>query len=306
MLGVARRSSLRLLQDRGRRPREYAEPGFLDPVPHPLDFIWLELTGRCNLECVHCYAESSKLAEDHLKTDDWTAILVDGFRAGCKGVQFIGGEPTLFEDLVQLIVKSRDLGYEYVELYTNATQLTDTLLNEMEAHSVQVAASFYSPSPETHDAITRAAGSFAGTVDGIRRIVERGIPLRVGIIRLPENATHLEAAKDFLVGLGVARDKVLVDRVRGHGRGALIVNEHNEYSGLCGHCGDGRLAVASDGSVYPCIHAREFRLGNALLDSLGEIAGSSRLVEFRREMLANLDENVKKALHEDPHSPRGL
>ncbi len=24
-----------------------------------LSFIWLELTARCNLECVHCYADSS-------------------------------------------------------------------------------------------------------------------------------------------------------------------------------------------------------------------------------------------------------
>ena len=150
------------------------------------------------------------------------------------------------------------------------------------------------------------SSDLASTVDGISKMVRRGIPLRVGVIRLPENATGLEATADFLVQLGVARDKVQVDRVRGHGRGAMIVNEHNDYSGLCGHCGDGRLAVASDGSVYPCVHAREFKLGNALEDSLHELAGSPQLVEFRRAMLANLDDQVKKALLEDPHSPRGL
>lgn len=278
----------------------------MDPKPHPLDFIWLELTCRCNLECVHCYAGANALAVEYLTTDDWASILADGLDAGCKGVQFIGGEPTLFEGLPFLLEKSRGLGYEYVELFTNATMLTDTMLDELEAYNVQVATSFYSPSAETHDSITQNEGSFDSTVDGICRIVRRRIPLRVGLIRLPQNATELEAATDFLIKLGVEKERVITDRVRGHGRAETIVNEHNEYSGLCGHCGDGRLAVSSDGSVYPCVHARQFKLGNALQDSLREIAGSPLLIEFRRAMIANLDDNVRQALIENPDSCRGL
>ena len=297
---------MNLLERWGRRKNGSADRGLCDPRPHPLDFIWLELTGKCNLECVHCYAGSSMLAEEYLKTDDWMSILVDGSQAGCKGVQFIGGEPTLFADLPLLIEKSRELGYEYVELFTNATRLTDAMLDDLEAYNVQVATSFYSHSAETHESITQAKGSFDSTVDGIRRTVGRDIPLRVGLIRLPQNATDLEAATDFLVQLGVARDRVIVDRVRGHGRAEMIVNEHNEYSGLCGHCGDGRLAVAYDGSVFPCIHARQFKLGNAPHDSLDEIAGSPQLSEFRQAMLANLDDQVRKAVLDDLHSPRGL
>jgi sulfatase maturation enzyme AslB (radical SAM superfamily) len=29
----------------------------------PLDFLWLELTNRCNLQCTHCYADSGPTAE---------------------------------------------------------------------------------------------------------------------------------------------------------------------------------------------------------------------------------------------------
>lgn len=288
----------------GRRGSACSGPPSLDPTPHPLDFIWLELTPKCNQECIHCYASASETLDERLASDDWISILRAGSEAGCKGVQFIGGEPTLYDGLASLIGKSRELGYDYVEVFTNATRLTDLMLDELEAHGVQVATSFYSCSPETHDSITQAAGSFRSTVDGIVRIVGKDIPLRVGLIRLPENVTQMEETTDFLVELGVPRDRVIVDRVRGHGRAESIVNEHNEYSGLCGHCGDGRLAVAYDGSIYPCVHARRFKLGSALEDSLGEIATGPEMFEFRKAMLANLDETVRKTLLDDPHPAR--
>jgi MoaA/NifB/PqqE/SkfB family radical SAM enzyme len=277
-----------------------------DSMSHPLDFIWLEVTPKCNLECIHCYASSNMLRKEYLNTADWLSILLQGFQAGCKGVQFIGGEPTLFKDLIFLIRKSRELGYEYVELYTNATLLTKAMLDELNYYNVELATSFYSHTPEIHDEITQRKGSFHSTVEGIKKIIDMNIPLRVGLIRLPQNATDLEAATEVLVHLGVMPDKVLIDRVRGHGRGAMIVNEHNEYSGLCGYCGDGRLAVSSDGSVYPCVHARQFKLGNALQDPLGQIAASRQLVEFRRAMIANLDDHVRKALLDNPEPCRGV
>ena len=28
-----------------------------------LDFLWLELTNRCNLQCVHCYTEFRRIPE---------------------------------------------------------------------------------------------------------------------------------------------------------------------------------------------------------------------------------------------------
>ena len=62
-------------------------------------------------------------------------------------VQFIGGEPTLFKDLLFLVEKNRELGYNFIELYTNATLLTEEL-NELMAYNVHIATSFYSYNPE--------------------------------------------------------------------------------------------------------------------------------------------------------------
>ena len=70
-----------------------------------LEFLWLELTGRCNLECLHCYADSGpqRPAYESMQLEDWKGVLREASELGCKSVQFIGGEPALYPNLCELI-----------------------------------------------------------------------------------------------------------------------------------------------------------------------------------------------------------
>lgn len=58
-----------------------------------LEFLWLEVTNRCNLECVHCYAEAGPqgFRHDSLSFEEWISILTEARELGCRQVQFIGG-----------------------------------------------------------------------------------------------------------------------------------------------------------------------------------------------------------------------
>ena len=44
-----------------------------------LDFLWLEITPKCNLRCAHCYADSGPQRElsGEMTTDDWLRILAE-------------------------------------------------------------------------------------------------------------------------------------------------------------------------------------------------------------------------------------
>ena len=90
-----------------------------------LDFLWVELTSRCNLQCVHCYAESSPNPEkrDVLVAEDYFIILDSAASLGCRKVQFIGGEPTLVKELPDLIIHAKKRGFEFVEVFTNVRWL---------------------------------------------------------------------------------------------------------------------------------------------------------------------------------------
>ena len=60
-----------------------------------LNFVWLEITGKCQLECLHCYAESGPGGTHGAMTAaNWRRVIDECADLGVEMVQFIGGEPT--------------------------------------------------------------------------------------------------------------------------------------------------------------------------------------------------------------------
>jgi len=205
-----------------------------------LNFIWVELTNRCNLQCSHCYAKSGphEPVTYGLTESDWLRILADARELGCQSVQFIGGEPTLHSSLPVLIKEASRLGYTFIEVFTNGTRISDSFLAICKTYNVQVATSLYSDKFDAHDAITRVAGSHRRTVNGLKQAAQFGIPIRVGVIEMAGNASCGEIVAQYARGLG-ARE-VHIDQVRGVGRGEDYVHEGSPYRQLCGACGNGR------------------------------------------------------------------
>ena len=89
-------------------------------APYRLD---LALTYRCNNDCAHCYnVEGRDLKE--LSTDDWKRILDKAWELGIPHIIFTGGEPTLREDLPELVAHAEKNG-QITGLNTNARRLSD-------------------------------------------------------------------------------------------------------------------------------------------------------------------------------------
>lgn len=82
--------------------------------------LWLELTRKCNLQCVHCYANSGPdlPISDGMTTHDWLVLLRSSRAEGCSSVQFIGGEPLIYPDLPLLLQEASSLNFEEIEVFT--------------------------------------------------------------------------------------------------------------------------------------------------------------------------------------------
>lgn len=249
-------------------------------VEQSLEFLWLEITPKCNLNCTHCYAESTPYnsLRGQMATDDWLSVIQQAFDAGCRRVQFIGGEPTLNPDLFPMISFARNIGYEFVEVYTNGTTLSDHTLDNFKGHGVNLAISLYSFNPRSHDKITLKRGSHVKTVDAIDRALTVGLPLRVGIIEMDENSGEIEETVTFLERLGV--QDIRVDRKRQVGRGASGTVTGDKISELCGHCWEGKLAVNADGYAFPCVFSSFHNVGH-IREGMAEILSKETLRGFR-------------------------
>lgn len=248
--------------------------------PNDLSFLWLEITEKCNLECLHCYANSSPREElfGQMSADEWLTVLQESAAQGCKQVQFIGGEPILHPDLSRMISFASEHGFSFIEVFTNATILNEDLLETFIKFGVQIATSFYSDDPITHDAITEHKGSFNRTVENIKRFVRAGLHVRAGIIEMPENRGHAHRARFFLEGLGVS--DINIDVQRGVGRGQKHLHSLQPMSELCGECWKGKLCVTSFGRVYPCVFSRFADLGT-VKSGIPNILNTDTLSEFR-------------------------
>jgi MoaA/NifB/PqqE/SkfB family radical SAM enzyme len=247
----------------------------------PVRFAWLEITGNCQEKCGHCYADSSPEGTNGtMTTEDWKNTIDQLSGVGTNMVQFIGGEPTLHQDLVELMNHALGKGMQ-VEVFSNLVHVRPEHWEAFKRPGVQLATSYYSTNPATHREITKA-----NTHNPIRKNIQKataaGIPLRAGVIGVQPDQ-DIQGAIAELVELGVDPQRIGVDYLRQVGRGVRDEVTPETTSQLCGNCADGVVAIMPDGRVQPCVFSRqsEFTIGSVRDDSVSGILGSERLVTIR-------------------------
>ena len=180
---------------------EYAE---YMKAPHRMDIMVsaMEKHGKwnCNQCCVHCYAAGQTHAEEEeLTTEQWIKIL-DKLRAiGVPQVTFTGGEPTMRDDLFDLIDHAR---WFVSRLNTNGIKLTREYcqkLRDVELDSVQI--TFYSSDKEIHNTLV-GADHYDETVAGIKNAIEADLNLSINTPLCTLNKDYVKTL-EFLKNLGV-------------------------------------------------------------------------------------------------------
>jgi radical SAM protein with 4Fe4S-binding SPASM domain len=247
--------------------------------------LFLEVTGRCNERCQHCYASAGPDVGTALTREECLRVIVQGRAAGFECLQLTGGDPLLCTFLPVLARAARTAGYPFLEIYTNGLALSESRLMALAPHAPDFAFSIYSHDAAIHDGVTRVPGSLERTCAAVRRVLAAGLKARVGIVALEASAPTLALTRAMVEALGVPAEAIAVDIPRQVGRGdGLSVPELAEHEVRPAHGGPspstrreptlswpGKLAVAYTGDVMPCIFARQVILGNVREEGLGEI-----------------------------------
>jgi MoaA/NifB/PqqE/SkfB family radical SAM enzyme len=256
--------------------------------------LFVELTGRCNEQCVHCYAESSPARTEALGWPEICAVLEDAKTLGFGLVQLTGGDPLVSPHCLQAVELAMELGIPQVEIYTNGLALRGRTYERLRELAPSFAFSFYSHDPTIHDSITQTPGSHGRTVRAIRRTVEDGLKVRVGVISMEQNRDDATRTYNYLQTLGVTEGSIRFDRMRDVGRGHRMPSETDGQAPGIQTGGvesikprnfGGSAAVSYDGKVYPCIFSRHLLLGTIHQASLETILTSPEPIAARKNSL---------------------
>ena len=186
-------------------------------APYRMD---LALTYRCNNDCAHCYNARTRSFPE-LSTDEWKRILDKLWQIGIPHVVFTGGEPTLRQDLVELVAHAGRNG-QITGLNTNGRRLSDRKFTEqlVEAGLDHVQITVESHDPAIHDRMVLAHGAWKQTMAGVRNALDTPLYVMTNTTMLQENASGLAETLDFLADTGVPT--VGLNALIYSGRGATV------------------------------------------------------------------------------------
>ncbi|MBN2399939.1 MAG: radical SAM protein [Candidatus Aminicenantes bacterium] len=166
----------------------------------------IELTERCNNNCIHCCINlpaanrSTRIRE--LDTTQWESILRQAADLGALTVRFTGGEPLLRKDFPDLYIIARKLGLK-VLLFTNA-RLIDAKLAHLFIRIPpleRIEVTVFGLTRKSYETVTKVHGSFLEFQKGVRLLEENRIPFIIKGVYLPANADEVNQIEAWAAAL---------------------------------------------------------------------------------------------------------
>ena len=279
----------------------------------------LELTYRCNLDCVICYNDC-ELPGEPLSFDQYDRLLADLAEMGVMNLTLSGGEPLAHPEFFRIGARARELGF-VIRVKSNGHALRQSLLrrlvSEVDPYAVEM--SLHGANAATHDRQTRVPGSFRRLMDNISLARALGLRIKLNAPLTRWNADEAEAMLDLADahGLQLQIDPDITPRDDGHlgptelaldadglkrftdrlqrradekarggdpQREAESARQQPAQIVSRKHCGAGSSTIAVDpyGNVYPCVQYRQ-AVGNLHGQRMPEIWAESRVLQQVRD-----------------------
>lgn len=161
-----------------------------------------ELTAKCNLNCIHCYANHSRCHED-FTTAEFKKIFDVLVERGMLETYFTGGEIFVRPDFEELYCYAKRKGV-LVVLLSNITKLTQNHIDLFLKYPVElISTTMYGYSEETYERVTGVKGSYAQFMNALELIRKNDIRYELKFVAMKQNVEDLYKVREFGKKLGV-------------------------------------------------------------------------------------------------------
>lgn len=185
--------------------------------------VW-NMTKRCNLKCIHCYAlaENESYRGNELSTDEGKRLIDNLADFGVPVMLFSGGEPVLREDLPELIDYAVKKGLRAV-ISTNGTLITEENAKRFAQCSLSYIGISLDGTGSVNDAFRGVRGAFELAIYGLRNAKRAGIKVGLRFTINKRNYDEIPKIFDIIEEENIPR--VCFYHLVYAGRGSKLINE---------------------------------------------------------------------------------
>ncbi|MEA1984886.1 MAG: 12,18-didecarboxysiroheme deacetylase [Euryarchaeota archaeon] len=184
--------------------------------------VW-NVTRKCNLKCIHCYAHAKNQDFDNeLTTDEGKELIDDLADFGSPVLLLSGGEPLIRKDLPELAEYARTKGMRAV-ISTNGTLIDETMARTLKEIGLSYVGISLDGVRETNDRFRGMDGAFDLALEGLRNCQAQGIKVGLRFTINRHNVQDIPAIFDLLEQENIPR--ICFYHLVYAGRGSTMVQE---------------------------------------------------------------------------------
>ncbi|MCD4703642.1 MAG: 12,18-didecarboxysiroheme deacetylase, partial [Methanosarcinaceae archaeon] len=184
--------------------------------------VW-NITRKCNLKCIHCYAHAKDQDfYDELTTDEGKELIDDLADFGSPVLLFSGGEPLSRKDLPELAEYARSKGMRAV-ISTNGTLIDEKMAKTLKEIGLSYVGISLDGIRETNDRFRGMDGAFDKALTGLRNCQAQGIKVGLRFTINRHNVQDIPAIFDIIEQENIPR--ICFYHLVYAGRGSTMVQE---------------------------------------------------------------------------------
>lgn len=188
-------------------------------APFLLKELKLEVTHVCHLQCIHCSSLAGAECTRQMKWDDFKRIIDEAHKLNVEEITISGGEPLCWQSLPRAVRYIVKLKMKLTLYTTGIAPNAISILGELRVAGLsRVIFSIYGGSRQHHEDVTLTRGSFAGTVNAVKKCLGLGFKVEFHFVPMSSNYLALRSVVGLAHTLGV--DRVSVLRLVPQGRGS--------------------------------------------------------------------------------------
>lgn len=143
--------------------------------------LYFASLNNCNEDCLFCVRRGDEAPIKFIDTEKAKQILAQKKKEGYAEIYFDGGEPTLRDDLVELIQFIKDKKFKAVNILTNAVLLADKKfakellsVKNTKSFTLSFSVSLHSHKKNVSEKLVNQKNTFERTIKGIKNLIENG------------------------------------------------------------------------------------------------------------------------------------